>query len=55
MADSEKTYLGDGVYAQNVGGRVVLTVEDGIETHETIILDERTLATFLNWVKRQGG
>jgi hypothetical protein len=35
-----KTYLGDGVYANENGEYVVLTTEDGITITNTVYIDE---------------
>ena len=34
-----KRYLGDGVYAEHQGDRVVLTTEDGVHVTNTIVLE----------------
>ena len=47
-----KDYLGDGVYADFDGTMVTLTVEDGIQTHETIHLEPDTLVALGRYVER---
>ena len=45
-----KTYLGDGVYANENGKYVVLTTEDGITATNTMYIDEdvwRALKRFM--------
>ena len=40
----DKQYLGDGVYAQNDGFHIWLTVEDGIDVQHKIALEPQVLA-----------
>ena len=40
MADENKAYLGDGVYANFDGYHVILTTENGIETTNIVYLEE---------------
>jgi hypothetical protein len=48
----EKTYLGDGVYAQHDGYQVWLTTEDGYRTTNAIALDDSTLGMFLRYIDK---
>ena len=50
--ESNKTYLGDGVYARFDGFGVVLTTEDGINATNTIYLDAKVLNALNEYVKR---
>ena len=45
-----KTYLGDGVYADTDRGVVKLTTENGVATTNTIILEPEVLDALLRWV-----
>lgn len=45
-----KTYLGDGVYAEQKDGRLVLTTEDGIRTTNEIFLEPEIIdALIMFW------
>jgi hypothetical protein len=48
----EKTYLGDGVYAQHDGYQLWLTTEDGYRTTNAIALDDSTLGMFLRYIDK---
>lgn len=51
MSDfSQKSYLGDGVYACFDGHHVVLTVENGIQTTDAIYLDPHVLEALQRYV-----
>lgn len=48
-----KSYLGDGVYVQaDLGGRMILTAEDGQKTN-TIYIDDQVWDSLNRWAKRQ--
>lgn len=47
----KKKYLSDGVYADYDGYHIVLTAENGIETTNTIYLDDTTTEALLNFIK----
>ena len=53
-----KTYLGDGVYARTpIHGQsnlIILTVEDGTRTTNTIYLEPDVLHALLQWLKTEG-
>ncbi len=42
--DANKTYLGDGAYAEFDGFALVLTTENGIETTNRVVLEGDTWA-----------
>jgi len=46
-----KTYIGDGVYADNDGYGIVLTTENGISTTNRIVLEPEVYANLEKWVK----
>jgi hypothetical protein len=48
---SDKTYLGDAVYAAWNRGDLVLTTEDGIRATNTIILELPVLVALLEYVR----
>lgn len=51
----EKIYLGDGVYLTNNGCHLILTTEDGINTHNTIYLEPhmiKLMEDYLNKIKK---
>jgi hypothetical protein len=50
MPNETKTYLGDGVYAELEQGMIKLTTEDGINTTNTIYLDDGVYNTLTRWV-----
>ena len=49
---SEKTYLGDSVYAEIESGMVKLTTEDGYESSNTIYLELSVLNALNDYVER---
>jgi len=50
-----KTYLGDGVYAQiDDAGQVVLTTEDGLRATNTIYLEPAVLDALLTYLRTNG-
>lgn len=44
-----KIYLGDGVYVENDGYNVILTVHDGICEAQKIYLEPEVLACFMSY------
>lgn len=48
----EKTYLGDGVYADIDGVHMVLTTENGISTTNTIYLGAEELKALAKFMER---
>jgi len=46
-----KRYLGDGVYAEHQGDRVVLTTEDGIAITHTIVLEFDVVVALMRFVQ----
>ena len=48
---TEKTYLGDGLYASREGERVVLAAENGIETTNAVYLEPSVVEAFLRYVR----
>jgi hypothetical protein len=49
-----KTYLGDGVYAElDDFGSLVLTTEDGIATTNRIVLEPEVLAALNSYIVRR--
>jgi len=47
-----KVYLGDGVYAEYDGFRVILTTENGIATTNRIVLEPEVLSALDFFMKR---
>ena len=47
---SDKTYLGDGLYAAWDGYRIVLTAENGVTATDTVYLDEDTWAALVDYI-----
>jgi hypothetical protein len=47
--NNNKTYLGDGAYAEWDGHAVILTAENGIETTDTIYLEPDAFKTLREW------
>lgn len=54
MADDNKQYLGDGLYANFDGHQLCLTAEDGIRVHETVFLEPEVMHSFIAYAKRMG-
>jgi hypothetical protein len=50
MANLPKRYLGDGIYAAMERGSIVLTVENGDEVIEEIILEPQVAEAFLDFI-----
>jgi len=50
-----KTYLGDGVYADISGNRLVLTTEDGIKATNTIFLEPEVWEALKLFIERCEG
>lgn len=48
---SNKTYLGDGVYAQWRENDIKLTAENGYTTTDEIILEPEVLEALLMWIE----
>jgi hypothetical protein len=48
----EKTYLGDGVYAEFDGFHIVLTTENGIETTNKIFLEDSVMLALVQYSNR---
>lgn len=48
----EKTYLGDGAYANFDGHHVVLTAENGVQATDTICLETEVLKKLINFIRR---
>lgn len=46
-----RRYLGDGVYVEHDGYSVVLVTHDGVEDTNTVILDDYTLVSLVQWLK----
>ncbi len=54
MADTQKEYLGDGVYAESIyGDTLLLTTEDGIRTTNRIVLEPEVLAALEDYLRRR--
>jgi hypothetical protein len=56
--DSQRCYLGDGVYARvNYAsqGRVILSTDNGIKTTNEIVLEPEVLAVFMLWLEQIKG
>jgi hypothetical protein len=51
VSTEQKTYLGDGVYAEWTGFDVVLTTENGIATTNTIMLEPDMVARLASWLE----
>ena len=47
----EKTFLGDGVYAEYNGFQIRLTSENGIEVLDTIYLEDTVAIALINYIK----
>jgi hypothetical protein len=46
-----KRYLGDGVFAEHQGDRVVLTTEDGIAITNTIVLEFDVVVALIEFAR----
>lgn len=51
----EKTYLGDGLYANFDGYQLVLTAEDGIRAHDTVYLEPSVYFALTQYAERIWG
>lgn len=50
----DKTYLGDGVYAENDEfGDIVLTTETGVEVTNRIVLEPEVCLQIIHWLERR--
>ena len=47
-----KEYLGDAVYAEDIGYGIVLTTENGYGPTNTIVLEQGVVAALLQFLKR---
>lgn len=47
----KRTYLGDGLYAEDEGYRIRLYASNGIETTNEVFLDDHMLVTLMSWRK----
>lgn len=52
MIQPTKDYLGDGVYARFDGHDLVLTTEDGVSVHNTIVLEPAVVAAMTRYIER---
>lgn len=52
---NNKTYLGDGVYADFDGFHVVLTVDNGVETTNTVYLEDTVINGLLRFLEKTYG
>lgn len=48
-----KTYLGDGVYADHNGYAITLITEDGYRATNTVVLEPEVYDALVQWAKRQ--
>jgi hypothetical protein len=51
---SDKTYLGDGVYAAFDGYSLVLTTENGIRTTNEIMIEPEVYAALVRFAQKHG-
>ena len=49
-----KTYLGDGVYANYDGFRVILTTENGLSINNIIYLENEVISALLKYLEFLG-
>lgn len=52
---AQKTYLGDGTYADIDWDSVVLTTENGVGTQNEIFLDGSMMRRLIDWYKKLTG
>jgi hypothetical protein len=52
MNKMNKTYLGDGVYAEYEDYEVILTTENGMEVTNRIVLEAEVLESLNQYLKR---
>ncbi len=50
----DKTYIGDGCYAETDGYAVHLTTENGIDTTNRIVLEPEVLAALVSFAVKAG-
>ena len=50
-----KEYIGDGVYADFDGSRIILTCDDGIRVYEKIVLEYEVIEALLQYIERIKG
>ncbi len=48
---TERTYLGDGLYAEFDGYQIKLAASNGIADHDTVYLEPGVLKAFLNYIE----
>ena len=53
-AQTDKTYIGDGVYASTCDGVVCLTTENGMMVNNRIYLDNDVLRALVDFLKKKG-
>lgn len=52
--EKNKTYIGDGVYAEiDDYGAIVLTTENGFEVTNRIVIELREWLTLINWINKK--
>ena len=49
MKDTEKTYLGDGVYVKKTNGMIELTSENGVSVLDRIYLEDFVLKALVRF------
>lgn len=49
---SNKTYLGDGLYAEPVNGHIRVTAEDGIQVLHEVFFEYENLTALIRYAKR---
>ena len=52
MSVTDKTYLGDGLYAAWDGEYIILSAENGIRATDTVYLDAETWAELVDYIDR---
>ena len=50
----DKDYMGDGIYANDLGHAMMLTTENGISVQNTIVIETSELAAIIRYAKRMG-
>jgi len=55
LPSDNKTYLGDGVYADCDGYHIILTTEDGIRVTNTIFLDPHVARLLTSYIQKMMG
>ncbi len=51
MVNENKTYIGDGVYAEIDDFGLILTTENGIEVTNRVVLETREWKSLLAWME----